>query len=796
MEYTFRVLMLEDNPGDAELNAEQISDSGLKFTYHRVENESDYLRELEEFKPDIILADYKLPQFDGITALHLAHERYPLIPFIIVSGAVGEEVAIRMLKEGAADYILKKNIARLGSAVLNAIEVRRTKEDKARAEEELKKSYQELALMNKELQLEIITRRLAEERLRKTGETLEKIFSTTHICIVYLDKEFNFLRVNRAFAEECGHDENYFIGRNYFALYPDAKNERIFRRTVKTGEAISVFARPFEYMEFPEGERTYWDWTITPVKDYDGSVKELIFILVNVTDRILSQERVQESERKYRELADFLPQTIIETDAKGNIQLTNRNGLLVFGYTDADLPDCLNIYNIIVPEERERAKKNFDTIIKNGLTRTNEYTAIRKDGTTFPIIIYVNPIIKNDHVIGLRAIIIDITERKEMEDTIRLNEARLKQAQRIAHLGCWEWDILTNELYWSEEVFNIFGLNPKVFIPTYETLLNCVHHEDRDKVISAVDDAILNNRSYNVDHRIVLPSGEIRIVNEQGEKVFNSEGRAVRMIGTVLDITPLKIAEQKRTEAIQLAEKTSRLASIGAVAGGITHEINQPLNAIKVSVDGIIFWYQNHKGIVPEQFISMLMKISASVNRINDIIKHMRTFWVTHDHEPREEFDLNKVVTIALSLVMSRLSGHGIKTVTKLCEPAPVIAGNPIHVEQIVINLINNAINALDNVSKKGKAILVKTVLEDTSVKLMVIDNGTGIPVEIGDRIFDPFYSTRKPGEGMGLGLSIVKQFVEEQKGTIEFENNPSGGAIFTMCFPLSQKTLINNKDE
>jgi PAS domain S-box-containing protein len=545
MDTLFRVLMLEDNPADAKLNAEQLSDSGLEFTYHRVEKEVDFLRELQEFKPDIILADYRLPQFDCISALHLAHKRYPLIPFIIVSGAVGEEVAIGILKEGASDYIFKNNIARLGSAVINAIEGKRTKEDKAHAEEELRKSYQELAQMNKELQLEIITRRLAEEKLRKTGEMLEKIFSTTHICIVYLDKEFKFLKVNPAFAKECGHDEDFLVGKNYFTLYPDSKSEKLFRRTVETGEATSVFASPFEYIENPDREKTYWDWTITPVKDFDGSVKELIFILVNVTDRILTQDRIQESEKKYREMA----------------------------------------------------------------------------------------------------------------------------------------------------------------------------------------------------------------------------------------------------------ERATRLASIGAVAGGITHEINQPLNAIKVSADGIIYWYQNHKGLVPEQFISMLGKISAGVNRINEIIKHMRTFWVTQDHGVKEEFDLNDITARALSLIMSQLSVHGIKTVIQLCEPAPLIIGNPIHVEQIVINLVTNAMNSLDNISDKDKSIVIKTArADDTWAKLMVIDNGIGLPEGIGERLFDPFYSTRKPGEGTGLGLSIVKQFVDEHKGSIEFENNPSGGAIFSIRFPLSQNTTITSK--
>lgn len=662
------ILIVEDNPGDFRLVAEMLKESiNPFFKIRHTERCDESLKLLEAEKVDVVLLDLGLPDSYGLVCLERIISPNPMLPVIILTGQDDENIGVEALHKNAADYLVKGQINEklLVRCIRYAIERKRAEEALAKArdnlEEQVKNRTKELDQMNKELQLEIITRSLAEEKLRETGEMLETIFSTTHICIVYLDKKFNFLRVNRAYAEECGHDEHFFVGRNYFALYPNAENEAIFRKAVETGETYSVFAKPFEFMEYPERGITYWDWTVTPVKDDEGSVKELIFILVNVTDRILSQKRIQES------------------------------------------------------------------------------------------------------------------------------EARLAKAQRIAHLGYWEWNVRTNALFWSEEVYTIFGRDPNAFIPTYETFLNCIHSEDREKVIQAVDETIQNYIPYNIDHRVITPDGDVRFVNEQGEVTTDAEGQAIRMIGTVLDITPLKILEQKRTEAIQLAERASRLASIGAVAGSITHEINQPLNAIKVAVDGILYWYKSNKGLIPEQFISMLEKISASVERINDIIKHMRTFWVTQNHKVREDFNMNEVVIRALSLIMQQLSSHGIKTVTELCQQAPFINGNPIHIEQIVINLVTNAMHALDDVSRKDKTILVKTLTEDDSVKLMVIDNGTGIPPGIDDRLFDPFYSSRKPGEGTGLGLAIVKRFVEEYQGSITYDNNPSGGAIFSLRFPLTE---------
>jgi PAS domain S-box-containing protein len=662
------ILVVEDNPGDFRLVAEMLKESiNPFFTIRHTESCAESIKLLETDRVDVVLLDLGLPDSNGLYCMESILSLNPMLPIIILTGRDDENIGIEALQKNAADYLVKGQINEilLVRSIRYAIQRKRAEEELARAranlEVQVEERTKELNRMNEDLQLEIITCSLAEDKLRETGKMLETIFSTTHISIVYLDKDFNYVRVNHAFAEETGRDESFFVGKNHFALFRDEDNEAIFRKAIDTGETLSGFARPYNFIEIPERGITYWDWTITPVKDDEGSVKEIIFIMVNVTDRILSHKRIQES------------------------------------------------------------------------------------------------------------------------------EARLAKAQSIAHLGYWELNLITNELFWSQEIYNIFGRNSDVFIPTYETFLNCVHPEDRGTVIRVVDEAILNQIPFNIDHRVMIPDGEVRYVNEQGEVAYDIKGKAIYIIGTILDITPLKISEQRKTEAIQLAEQSARLASIGAVTGGITHEINQPLNAIKVSVDGILYWYKNNRVLVPEPFISMLQKISASVERINEIIKHMRTFWAAQDHVVREDFNMNDVVVKALSLIMQQLSAHGIKTLTELCNEAPFIKGNPIHIEQIVINLVTNSMHALDEVSGKDKTIVVKTLMEDHSVKLMVIDNGMGIPPGVDDRLFDPFYSSRKPAEGTGLGLAIVKRFVEEYRGSITHYNNPSGGAIFSLQFPLTE---------
>lgn len=242
--------------------------------------------------------------------------------------------------------------------------------------------------------------------------------------------------------------------------------------------------------------------------------------------------------------------------------------------------------------------------------------------------------------------------------------------------------------------------------------------------------------------------------------------------------------ETKELKAKQLVEKASKLASIGVMAGGITHEINQPLNAIKISADSILFWNKANPDNLPGLFVDELENISQAVDRIENIITHMRSFWVnSEDHKP-EIIELNSAIKNALSLVDRQLFSHGIEQEFKFCDKELMIPCSSIQLEQIVINLTMNAMHALDEIEKDSKVITFQTKLEKQMVRFEVIDNGPGL-AETGEKVFDPFFSTKKPGEGMGLGLAIVKNIIETLGGKITARNLPDKGACFTMYLPI-----------
>ncbi|MCP5054083.1 MAG: hypothetical protein GY940_43345, partial [bacterium] len=221
-------------------------------------------------------------------------------------------------------------------------------------------------------------------------------------------------------------------------------------------------------------------------------------------------------------------------------------------------------------------------------------------------------------------------------------------------------------------------------------------------------------------------------------------------------------AEKKQINAVKQAERAARLASIGVMAASITHEINQPLNAIKVTADSIHYWHKRNPGTLPEPFRDQLGIISKSVERIVEIIQHMRAFWEIPHSTRVTEINVNLAVKNALSLTRQQLRAHGIQQQVDIITDPLIVTGDLVHFEQIIVNLVINAIRALDEEKKKDKRIHIKTKAttnaNESFAVLIVRDNGPGLPTVDTDKLFDPFFSTQIDGEGMGLGLAIVKR--------------------------------------
>ncbi|WP_372751496.1 ABC transporter substrate binding protein [Labilibaculum sp.] len=265
----------------------------------------------------------------------------------------------------------------------------------------------------------------------------------------------------------------------------------------------------------------------------------------------------------------------------------------------------------------------------------------------------------------------------------------------------------------------------------------------------------------------------------------------VNMIANTWERNSLMIdrieAEQKNVEALRMLEESSRLASIGVMAAGITHEINQPLNSIKITADSVLFWQKRNPGQLPEMFTRKIQTISEGTTRIDSIIKHMRTFWEKPHVTEEEVVDMIEGVTRSLSLVKRQVYDHSIEIVDSLPDKPVNVRANYIQFEQIVVNLIVNAIHSLDKVHKENKKIELNVYQDSKHGVLEIHDNGTGIEDNIREKIYDPLFTTRAHESGSGLGMAIVKTFIDRFQGEISDYNNDEGGASFVLRFKLSE---------
>ncbi|MCK9328795.1 MAG: PAS domain S-box protein [Candidatus Cloacimonetes bacterium] len=256
-------------------------------------------------------------------------------------------------------------------------------------------------------------------------------------------------------------------------------------------------------------------------------------------------------------------------------------------------------------------------------------------------------------------------------------------------------------------------------------------------------------------------------------------------------------AEMKNAESVQLLENSARLASIGVMASGITHEINQPLNAIKVTADTILFQERRMPGIYPENLVNKLKNISLATNRIDEIIRHMKSFWSLNEKVKEDKFEIHEAICHSIDILKKQMSLHNIDIFLtflnqtsspyneKDLKTMPIIInGNRIHFEQIIINLVVNAYHSLEKSNQIDKFIKIDTEYGNDFYLVRITDNGIGFPENFENKLFDPFYSTKKPGKGMGLGLAIVKFFMDNFKGSIKaFNNEIHQGACFELYF-------------
>ena len=399
-------------------------------------------------------------------------------------------------------------------------------------------------------------------------------------------------------------------------------------------------------------------------------------------------------------------------------------------------------------------------------------------------------------VLTNEALIVEIAERKKAEEALQKSEASLAEAQRIAGLGNWDLDIQTNELQWSDEIYRIFGLSPKEFGATFDEFMNYVHADDREFVKKSVGEA-LYGRPYDIEHRIILPDGTIRIVHEQGEVTFGESGEPLRMLGTVQDITESKEKEMRLI-------MSERLAALGQMASGIAHEINNPLASIAACAEGLLNRMRKGQSD-PDLSENYLNIINEEVIRCKGITTSMLSFVRKTDYE-KKDVDIHDVLDKTLELIGFQGRLKEVELI-KHYGGILMVRGNEGELKQVFLAIVVNAIDAMED---RG-SLTIRTMIipsrsnfqlsgglaeenessEVTAVKdgrdfaaVKISDTGYGINPELKDKIFEPFFTTKAEKGGTGLGLSISHKIIKDHNGNITVDSEIGKGTTFTIILP------------
>ena len=392
---------------------------------------------------------------------------------------------------------------------------------------------------------------------------------------------------------------------------------------------------------------------------------------------------------------------------------------------------------------------------------------IRKDGT----VLWVEEQLRfvrdpAGTVIAVEGIARDITERKRAEE-------QLAEAQRVAQIGSWSWELHRDQMVWSDELCRIFGIDRDRVATSYEGFVALLPPDERAPIRRVVEQAVRDRRPFTHAHRIVRPDGEVRFLHVRGQVFTNQEGQAVRVSGTAQDVTERRQLEQR----ILVAD---RLASLGLLAGGVAHEINNPLAFMRGSLE-VLQNELRRTDLDPAQRAAGLEEylgiLQHGIDRITRIVAELRLY-AQGDPEQTGPVDLQRVVDLATELTRNEVR-HRARLIVELGN-VPAVQGNEVRLSQVLVNLIVNAAQAIPDGARDENQIRISAYRAPRGrVSIEVRDTGAGIPESVRHRIFEPFFTTKPIGAGAGLGLAICHGLVSSMGGEIEVESEIGQGSTF-----------------
>lgn len=627
---------------------------------------------------------------------------------------------------------------------------------------------------------DITERKRAEEELR-ASEARFRTFAdyATDAFFLYSD-DATVLDVNREACESLGYTRSELIGMTPFEYGPDLTPEMLqrIRERLRAGRTLTY-----------EGRHRRKDGTFFPVeiriREFRYGERWLALSLVrDITRRKRVEDELRASEERFRTLVQFSFDVYWETDAQHRfVRQEFSEGLADAPPSGSEIGKTRWEVPYLEPDA-EVWRKHRETLDAHHPFRDFEIARPTPDGDKRYVSVSGLPIFdESGRFTGYRGVGRHITERKKAEEALRRSQAYLAEAQRLSHTGTIAFNA-TEARYWSEESYRIWGLDPLEGLPKRETVIQRIHPDDRGRVDAETEAAVREKRGFTIEFRILLPGEAVKYIEATGYPSLSADGEFVEMVGTHVDVTERKRAQEEHERLRQLESDlahVNRVSVMGELAASLAHELLHPIAAARNNARaGMRFLELSPPNLAEVR--EALGSVVKDADRAKDIVGRMRDH-IRKAPPRREPFDLNAAIREVIATVRSAIEQNRVSVRSSLTESCNPIQGDRVQVQQVVLNLILNSVEAMKSVEESVRELSVSTKrMPSDDILVEVRDSGPGIDPEHLERVFTPFYTTK--AGGMGMGLAICRSIIAAHGGRLWAELNRPRGTIFQFTLP------------
>jgi PAS domain S-box-containing protein len=516
-----------------------------------------------------------------------------------------------------------------------------------------------------------------------------------------------------------------------------------------------------------------------PLRDEHGNIVKWYGSNTDIEDRKRAEAKTKQQERELQLTVDSIPTLVWQTGPDGDAQYLSKQWLnytgmsqeqaLGWGWTDSIHPDDLS--GLLIAWELIRGA---------GVSAETEARFRRSDGEFRWCLFRCEPLRDEaGRVIKWYGANTDIEDRKRAENALRRSEAYLAEAQRLSLTGSFGWTIGTGEIQWSAEAFRIFERDPKI-PPTLDFVVERTHPDDRGFLKRLLERVSRNRDNWEVEHRLLMPDGSIKHIHVVAHPLGEASG-PLEYVGALMDITAEKHAQEALQQAQAELAHVTRVTTLGELTASIAHEVNQPLAAIITNGEACLRWLGNETPNL-EEARNAVERLIRDGNRAGEVIQRLRA--LTKKTDPQNApIDINDVIHDVVGLVQREVLSHRVRLRLELDSGLDPILGDRVQLQQVIINLIVNGIEAMANVADRRELMIRVREHDRDHAMVAVQDTGVGIPPDQLDRVFNAFFTTK--ADGMGMGLSICRSIVEGHGGRLWASRNEGAGVTFQFTVPF-----------